>query len=364
MPAGPTHDAGGQGPPPKAAEPPREPSESSENCSPQASLAGAAPGGEDVPGDEPSDAAEMEQSVAGDDEGEEQPDDPKASSSVDTALCQEEGGGKKETRAPEDENPGSGQEGDSLSVQDVPPAGSGGTPSSEETLEVECGGPGEEKASSNEAMGQLGKGLALLLAKQRRRGDGAGETLEECAEEGGGEVSGGTETAAEKPDSVDGSQDRLWDTGDDDSASLGEEKAGPSCSLGNLKHATLLDADETAGHGQLSSSESPGVEPAAVVPRVDEKKGDASPSSEMVSASPSGGSSPSRMKPREGENDDGNGARLKGPRRRAMLAPPMSPPKVVAGPENDPQLDCTLNTLEAVHGAFYSPENSHHGHPR
>ncbi|CAN0531594.1 unnamed protein product, partial [Ectocarpus sp. 12 AP-2014] len=51
-------------------------------------------------------------------------------------------------------------------------------------------------------------------------------------------------------------------------------------------------------------------------------------------------------------------------RRREMLAPPMSPPKVVASAENDPQLDCTFKTLEAVHGAFYAPENSNHGQPR
>ena len=55
----------------------------------------------------------------------------------------------------------------------------------------------------------------------------------------------------------------------------------------------------------------------------------------------------------------------KGPQqqRRSMLAPPMSPPKVVVSAENDPQLDCTLKTLEAVHGAFYAPDY-HHGQPR
>lgn len=360
MPVGPTHDAGAQGPPPKAAAPLREPSESSENCSPQPSLAGAASGGEDVAGDEPSDAAEMEQSVDGDNQVAGQTDGPKASDrrqpGVNSTSCQREAGGKEETRAAEDEKPGSSQEGESLSSQDVPPTGSGGTPLSEEAQGAEGGRPGEEQTPPSEAMGKLGKGLALLLAKQRRRGGEAGETLEEPAAEGGGEVGGGAGTAAEKLDSVDGGQDRLGDTGDDDSASPGEAKAGSSCSSGNPKHAAPSEAEETAGGGQ-PKSQGAGVEPAADVPQVDEKKEEGPPASEIVSVPP-------RTKSREGEGDEGNGARLKGPRRRAMLAPPMSPPKMVAGPENDPQLDCTLNTLEAVHGAFYSPENNHHGHPR
>lgn len=367
MPAGPTHDAGAQGPPPKAAAPLREPSESSEICSPRPSLAGAASGGGDVAEDEPSDAAEMEQSVDGDSQVPGQPDGPKASggrqSGVDSASCQGEAGGEEETRAAEDEKAGSSGEGESLSSQDVPPVGSGGTPPSEEARGAECGRSGEEQTPPSDAIGKLGKGLALLLAKQRRREGEAGETLIEPASEGGGDVGGGTGTAAEKPDSVDEIQDRLGDTGDGDSPSPGEAKAGPSCSSGNPKLAAPSEADETAGDGQ-PKSQGAGVEPAAIVPQVDEKKGEGPPGTEIVYVGSSGGSIPPPMKSREGDSDEGNGARLKGPRRRAMLAPPMSPPKVVAGPENDPQLDCTLNTLEAVHGAFYSPENNHHGHPR
>ena len=59
----------------------------------------------------------------------------------------------------------------------------------------------------------------------------------------------------------------------------------------------------------------------------------------------------------------GSGSNGKDPQRRSMQAPPMSPPKVIASAENDPQLDCTLKTLEAVHGAFYAPDY-HHGQPR
>lgn len=56
---------------------------------------------------------------------------------------------------------------------------------------------------------------------------------------------------------------------------------------------------------------------------------------------------------------------------------PMSPPVAASrsvGPqplmaslgyvENDPQLDCTLKTLEAVHGAYFAPENCQNGQPR
>lgn len=284
-------------------------------------------------------------------------------------------------------------------------------------------GEGRDRSSSD-SMGDLGKGLAMLLAHKRQssseddladssartpapgRGmkavaDGAGDAetdvpsdLVEDVEmtpvaprsplsagdggDGGGGAPGDEGVDAPRIASRSSSNLENPEGGMTEPASIAPQVSGRSGAGSGAR--TRAEPARTAPQALTSSGAGRGTGGARTapsgLPALGGGEGEVSPS-------PSGGAR--EVKPEDGATNRsraGSGAGSetrgveprskgfsngKGPQqpqqRRSMLAPPMSPPKVVASAENDPQLDCTLKTLEAVHGAFYAPDY-HHGQPR
>lgn len=359
VPGGPTHDATAQ-PPPNGPCPGL-----SERASPSAP-AGA--GGSAGDGEEESKATS---GMA------DQSDDAKQEGSQSDGVkrpCEEEAGGDatmaKVSRPMGGTGAGSGSGGGGGGAQYVEAAGQKQrVPSSSDAVcssgALAGSDGGEGGPFSADAVGKLGKGLALMLARRR---------LPEQQEKEGKE---------------DGHLGAAAETGGGDVAAA--EAAG-STVLGELRSAAVVApaaASKTPIGDETRDNDTPS--PGAAPPSLTQVKTQGAqveaPPAEQKAAPPAVGTHGARSDVTAGANGGsvstggvraagaedggvskpgsamGGSSNGKAPRRRAMLAPPVSPPRVVASAENDPQLDCTLNTLEAVHGAFYAPENNH-GQPR
>lgn len=236
----------------------------------------------------------------------------------------------------------------------------------------------------------LGQGLAQLLEKQRKgNGEGgrkssAGDVLGSVAgscgagqREGAGAGAGAAKEATgfskntEKHTVVDLTDDGDGATDDDDSAGAAAVEAAAEAIAAETAAKAVAPEAREVDDSEAMEADKPGNDTSPAVAgagRTGAEGGSTvGSSSREVAASTSGGPGGKG----KGETKDAGKEKEKetsprsSPGRGEMLAPPMSPPKVVASAENDPQLDCTFKTLEAVHGAFYAPENSGgHGEQR
>lgn len=162
-------------------------------------------------------------------------------------------------------------------------------------------------------------------------------------------------------------------TGRERQTTLSTESKGPSDTLGKLGKglAKLLVnqglAVQVTTNGEIKATNGSVVSAAKSLTNSDQR------TAQTVSTTSHAGNRPKRPPGSDGGKEEKGASKraaeaeatrnAKGPRATTMPAPPMSPPKMVASAENDPQLDCIFKTLEAVHGAFYAP-GYNHGKPR
>ncbi|CAM9377085.1 unnamed protein product [Sphacelaria rigidula] len=268
-------------------------------------------------------------------------------------------------------------------------------------------------------MGKLGEGLAALLSQQRKEGQ------EKAASSGGTKVGNAGDTTsherrAENPMKSSEASDHPVDkphelpnqpgersdsesrdplpaqltppvavvsgrTHDDETSEVSKASGADrnAASTGAAGTDSLLSSSSSSSSSSLSSSlslESKGIpQPQPEKPASSKVKAEESSPAESKAEEDSG--KPTTPRKAEtaaaGEGDTHapsvgtNGGERRAAAKEALSLSPMSPPPAAirspplpAAIENDPQLDCTLKTLEAVHGAFYSPEHVQHGQPR
>ncbi|CAN0161005.1 unnamed protein product, partial [Ectocarpus sp. 13 AM-2016] len=210
-------------------------------------------------------------------------------------------------------------------------------------------------SSSDKQVASLGDGLARMLENKRQKQEAGGGSKSRGEEEAGGGHVGVNRPSVPGTKKPTVAGDSTLD--EDGKEKEKEEDAADAVGVGSPE--TGAD-DRAAAAATPGDSGKPAVAPAAAAAAAAAAgdgggSGGDGGSGSLVRTSSCSSSSSSSSSSGKGHPPG---------RRREMLAPPMSPPKVVASAENDPQLDCTFKTLEAVHGAFYAPENSNHGQPR
>lgn len=278
---------------------------------------------------------------------------------------------------------------------------------------------GDAAGLSRHTMGKLGEGLAALLSQQRKEGQ------EKAASSGGTKVGNAGDTTsherrAENPMNGSEASDHPVDkphelpnqpgersdsesrdplpaqltppvavvsgrTHDDETSEVSKASGADrnAASTGAAGTDSLLSSSSSSSSSSLSSSlslESKGIpQPQPEKPASSKAKAEESSPAESKAEEDSG--KPTTPRKAEtaaaGEGDTHapsvgtNGGERRAAAKEALSLSPMSPPPAAIGSpplpaaiENDPQLDCTLKTLEAVHGAFYSPEHVQHGQPR
>lgn len=278
---------------------------------------------------------------------------------------------------------------------------------------------GDAAALSRHAMGKLGEGLAALLSQQRKErqekasssgGTSVGSPGDTASREGRAEnpVNGSEASphAADKPHKLpnqpgDSNDSESRDprpaqvtpsgavvsgrTHDDEAseaskASRADKNAASTGTAGTDSSLSSSSSSSTSSSSLSLSSESKGApQPQPEKPESSKPKAEESSPSESGVKEDSGNPTTPRKAERAAANKDDahapsvrtNGGERGAAAGEALSLSPMSPPPAaVRSPslpttiENDPQLDCTLKTLEAVHGAFYSPEHVQHGQPR
>ncbi|CAN0068154.1 unnamed protein product [Ectocarpus sp. 6 AP-2014] len=205
-------------------------------------------------------------------------------------------------------------------------------------------------SSSDKQVASLGEGLARMLENKRQEQEAGGSSSSRGAEEAEGGHAGGNRPSVPGTKKPTVAGDSTLD--EDGKEKEKEEDAADAVGVGSPETGA---GDRAAAAATPGDSGKPAVAPAAA--------GAAAAGDGGGNGGDGGSGSLVRTSSSSSSNSSSGEGHPPG-RRREMLAPPMSPPKVVASAENDPQLDCTFKTLEAVHGAFYAPENSNHGQPR
>ncbi|CAN0074992.1 unnamed protein product, partial [Ectocarpus sp. 8 AP-2014] len=204
-------------------------------------------------------------------------------------------------------------------------------------------------SSPDKQVASLGEGLARMLENKRQEQEAGGSSSSRGAEEAGGGHAGGNGPSVPGTKKPTVACDSTLD--EDGKEKKKEEDFADAVGVGSPETGADDRAATTPG-----DSGKPAVAPAAAA---------AAAAGDGGGSGGDGGSGSLVRTSRSSSSSNSSSGEGHPPgRRREMLAPPMSPPKVVASAENDPQLDCTFKTLEAVHGAFYAPENSNHGQPR
>lgn len=279
----------------------------------------------------------------------------------------------------------------------APVQGDGGTAMDTETsVSGVVSEKGDGSVLSPDVVGKLGEGLAALLAKQREQVQGKNDALAGTGmiRSASDAVAAGDTTTSKRtpPENKSGRDDggggkatSLVNTGDRRKELPAQEQVAGDAIKSIPKKSKRTDepaqiaplhsvctptTGETAETVEMSVETNSCDITAAAAVTAGEDRASSSSLPNLKAAADSRLAS-WRRKDSTGTKDGG----VKGEATSVEGLSPMSPPRaavprspkhatLTAPVENDPQLDCTLKTLEAVHGAFYSPEHCQHGQSR